>query len=69
MLNHRKSYIHMGYHVDVYFTLPRRILVMGGTRFIGCYLVAKLREMGHTVVPRWSKKGRFLSSYNSCNDC
>jgi len=23
---------------------------MGGTRFIGCYLVAKLREMGHSVV-------------------
>lgn len=28
----------------------KRILVMGGTRFIGCYLVAKLREMGHSVV-------------------
>jgi len=24
--------------------------VMGGTRFIGCYLVAKLREQGHDVV-------------------
>ncbi|CAK9065282.1 unnamed protein product [Durusdinium trenchii] len=23
---------------------------MGGTRFIGCYLVAKLREQGHDVV-------------------
>ncbi|CAE7917637.1 CSP41B, partial [Symbiodinium necroappetens] len=23
---------------------------MGGTRFIGCYLVAKLRELGHQVV-------------------
>ena len=34
--------------------LLRRILVMGGTRFIGCYLVAKLREMGHSVVP-WLK--------------
>jgi len=28
----------------------KRILVMGGTRFIGCYLVAKLRELGHQVV-------------------
>ena len=28
----------------------KRCLVMGGTRFIGCYLVAKLREQGHDVV-------------------
>jgi len=28
----------------------KRVLVMGGTRFIGCYLVAKLRELGHEVV-------------------
>lgn len=28
----------------------KRCLVMGGTRFIGCYLVAKLREQGHEVV-------------------
>lgn len=28
----------------------KRVLVMGGTRFIGCYLVAKLRELGHSVV-------------------
>lgn len=28
----------------------KRVLVMGGTRFIGCYLVFKLREMGHDVV-------------------
>ena len=31
---------------------PRRILVMGGTRFIGCYLVSKLRQMGHQVAMR-----------------
>lgn len=36
--------------------LLRRILVMGGTRFIGCYLVAKLREMGHSVVPWLGEK-------------
>ncbi|CAE8610374.1 unnamed protein product [Polarella glacialis] len=28
----------------------KRVLVMGGTRFIGCYLVSKLREQGHDVV-------------------
>eukprot|EP00931_Biecheleriopsis_adriatica_P119869 TRINITY_DN95045_c0_g1_i1.p1 TRINITY_DN95045_c0_g1~~TRINITY_DN95045_c0_g1_i1.p1 ORF type:complete len:442 (-),score=113.20 TRINITY_DN95045_c0_g1_i1:45-1370(-) len=28
----------------------KRILIMGGTRFIGCYLVSKLREQGHEVV-------------------
>jgi nucleoside-diphosphate-sugar epimerase len=28
----------------------KRVLIMGGTRFIGCYLVAKLREQGHEVV-------------------
>jgi len=28
----------------------KRILIMGGTRFIGCYLVAKLRSLGHEVV-------------------
>eukprot|EP00933_Yihiella_yeosuensis_P027526 TRINITY_DN21423_c0_g1_i1.p1 TRINITY_DN21423_c0_g1~~TRINITY_DN21423_c0_g1_i1.p1 ORF type:complete len:449 (+),score=115.27 TRINITY_DN21423_c0_g1_i1:41-1387(+) len=28
----------------------KRVLVMGGTRFIGCYLVSKLRELGHDVV-------------------
>lgn len=28
----------------------KRVLVMGGTRFIGCYLVKKLRDLGHTVV-------------------
>ena len=28
----------------------KRCLVMGGTRFIGCYLVAKLREQGYDVV-------------------
>jgi len=28
----------------------KRVLVMGGTRFIGCYLVKKLRDMGHEVV-------------------
>jgi len=28
----------------------KRVLIMGGTRFIGCYLVAKLREQGHDVV-------------------
>lgn len=28
----------------------KRVLVMGGTRFIGCYLVGKLRELGHDVV-------------------
>lgn len=26
------------------------MLIMGGTRFIGCYLVSKLRELGHEVV-------------------
>lgn len=28
----------------------KRVLIMGGTRFIGCYLVAKLRDLGHDVV-------------------
>jgi len=28
----------------------KRVLVMGGTRFIGCYLVNKLRALGHDVV-------------------
>jgi len=27
----------------------KKILVMGGTRFIGCYLVAQLRKLGHDV--------------------
>eukprot|EP00930_Biecheleria_cincta_P004653 TRINITY_DN105574_c0_g1_i1.p1 TRINITY_DN105574_c0_g1~~TRINITY_DN105574_c0_g1_i1.p1 ORF type:complete len:447 (-),score=101.89 TRINITY_DN105574_c0_g1_i1:107-1447(-) len=28
----------------------KRVLIMGGTRFIGCYLVSKLMELGHEVV-------------------
>jgi len=30
-------------------TGKKKILVMGGTRFIGCYLVAALRKLGHEV--------------------
>ena len=46
---------------------PRRILVMGGTRFIGCYLVAKLREMGHSVVPRL-RRNRCHRLDHSCRE-
>ena len=38
----------------------KRCLVMGGTRFIGCYLVAKLREQGYEVVASQSLLARWV---------